>query len=84
MGCDAVLSILSISSNEINNLFNNMSARRQDSIYHVTLKSHITSKRQDGKNNSSNSSNSISRSSCSCCCKMVHGYKLEYEMACKR
>ena len=38
--CEALLSILSISSNEFNT-FNNTQARMQDSIYHMTLKSHL-------------------------------------------
>ena len=38
--CEAVLSILSISSNEFNK-FNNTGARMQDSIYHMTLRSHL-------------------------------------------
>ena len=38
--CEAVPSILSISSNEFNK-FNNTGARMQDSIYHMTLKSHL-------------------------------------------
>ena len=46
MGCVAVLSILSVSPNEIDK-FKNTGARRQDSIYHMTLKSHFKSKRQD-------------------------------------
>ena len=37
--CEAVSSILSISSNE-NNKFNNSRERMQESIYHMTLKSH--------------------------------------------
>ena len=36
--CEAVLSILSISSF---NKFNNTGARMQESIYHMTLKSHL-------------------------------------------
>ena len=45
--CEAVPSILSISSNEVNK-FNNSRERMQESIYHMTLKSHlISSKRQD-------------------------------------
>ena len=38
--CEAVLSILSISSNDFNK-FNNTGARMQDSIYHMTLRSHL-------------------------------------------
>ena len=38
--CEAVPSILSISSNEFNKL-NSTGARMQDSIYHMTLKSHL-------------------------------------------
>ena len=40
MGCVAMLSILSVSSNEIN------SRIQERSSYHMTLKSHFTSKRQ--------------------------------------
>ena len=47
MGCKAVQSILSISSNKINTLFNITLARVQDSTYHLILKSHFKSKRQD-------------------------------------
>ena len=46
MECVAVLSILFVSPNEIDK-FKNTGARRQDSIHHMTLKSHLTSKRQD-------------------------------------
>ena len=38
--CEALPSILSISSNEFNK-FNNTGARMQDSIYHMTLKSYL-------------------------------------------
>ena len=38
--CDALPSILSISSNELNK-FNNTEARMQDSLYHMALKSHL-------------------------------------------
>ena len=43
--CEALQSILTISSNEFNK-FNKTGARMQDSIYHMTLKSYA-SKRQD-------------------------------------
>ena len=39
---DLQLSILSISPNEFNK-FNNTGAQMQDSIYHMTLKSHLIS-----------------------------------------
>ena len=38
--CEDLPSILSISSNELNK-FNKTRARMQDSIYHMTLKSHL-------------------------------------------
>ena len=38
--CEALLSILSISSNKFNR-FSNTGARMQDSIYHMTLKSYL-------------------------------------------
>ena len=38
--CETLPSILSISSNEFNK-FNNTGGRTQDSIYHMTLKSHF-------------------------------------------
>ena len=41
--CEALPSILSVSSNEFNK-FNNTGARMLDSIYHMTLKSHFISK----------------------------------------
>ena len=41
--CEALPSILSVSPNEFNK-FNNTGARMQDSIYHMTLKSHFISK----------------------------------------
>ena len=41
--CEAVPSILSVFPNEFNK-FNNTGARMQDSIYHMTLKSHFISK----------------------------------------
>ena len=40
--CEALLSILSVFPNEFNK-FNNTGARMQDSIYHMTLKSHFIS-----------------------------------------
>ena len=40
--CEAVLSILPVFPNECNK-FNNAGARMQDSIYHMTLKSHFIS-----------------------------------------
>ena len=50
ISCEAVPSILSISSNEFNK-FNNTGARLPDSIYHMALKSHLIRdfhfKRQD-------------------------------------
>ena len=41
--CEALLSILSVFSNEFNKL-NNTGAQLQDSFYHMTLKSHFISK----------------------------------------
>ena len=41
--CEALPSILSVFPNEFNK-FNNTGARMQDSIYHMTLKSHFISK----------------------------------------
>ena len=41
--CEAVPSILSVCLNKFNK-FNNIRARMQDSIYHMTLKSHFISK----------------------------------------
>ena len=41
--CEAVPTILSVFPNEFNK-FNNTGARLQDSIYHMTLKSHFISK----------------------------------------
>ena len=41
--CEALPSILSVFPNEFNK-FNNTGARMQDSIYHITLKSHLISK----------------------------------------
>ena len=41
--CEAFLSILSVFLNEFNK-FNNTGVRMQDSIYHMTLKSHFISK----------------------------------------
>ena len=41
--CEALPSILSVFPNEFNR-FNNTGARMQDSIYHMTLKSHFISK----------------------------------------
>ena len=41
--CEALLSILSVFPNELNK-FNNTGARMQDSVYHMTLKSHFISK----------------------------------------
>ena len=41
--CEAVPSILSVFPNSFNK-FNNTGARMQDSIYHMTLKSHVISK----------------------------------------
>ena len=41
--CEALPSILSVFPNEFNKL-NNTGARMQDSIYHMTLKSHFISK----------------------------------------
>ena len=41
--CEALLSILSVFPNEFNK-FNNTGAQMQDSIYHMTLKSHFISK----------------------------------------
>ena len=38
--CEALPSILSVFPNELNK-FNNTGARMQDSIYHMTLKSHF-------------------------------------------
>ena len=38
--CEAMPSILSVFSNELNK-FNNTGTRMQDSIYHMTLKSHL-------------------------------------------
>ena len=40
--CEALPSILSVFPNEFNK-FNNTGARMQDSIYHMTLKSHFIS-----------------------------------------
>ena len=40
--CDALPSILSVFPNEVNK-FNNTEAQLQDSIYHMTLKSHLIS-----------------------------------------
>ena len=39
--CEAVPSILSVFPNEFNK-YNNTGARMQDSIYHITLKSHFS------------------------------------------
>ena len=48
--CDALLSILLVCTSKFNK-FNNTGARIQDSIYHMTLKSHLfvffATKRQD-------------------------------------
>ena len=41
--CEALPGILSVFHNEFNK-FNNTGARMQDSIYHMTLKSHFISK----------------------------------------
>ena len=41
--CEAVQTILSVFPNKFNKL-NNTGARKQDSIYHMTLKSHFISK----------------------------------------
>ena len=41
--CKALPSILSVFHNEFN-IFNNTGARMQDSVYHMTLKSHFISK----------------------------------------
>ena len=41
--CEALPSILSVFPNEFNE-FNNTGTRMQDSIYHMTLKSHFISK----------------------------------------
>ena len=43
MGCEALPSNLSLFPNEFNK-FNNTGAQMQDSIYHMTLKSHFISK----------------------------------------
>ena len=40
--CEAVWSILSVFPNEFNK-FNNTEAQMQDSVYHMTLKSHFIS-----------------------------------------
>ena len=41
--CEALPNILSVFPNEFNR-FNNTEARMQDSVYHMTLKSHFISK----------------------------------------
>ena len=41
--CEALLSIVSVFDNEFNK-FNNTGARLQDSVNHMTLKSHLISK----------------------------------------
>ena len=41
--CEALLNVLSVFPNELNK-FNNTGAQMQDSIYHLTLKSHFITK----------------------------------------